>query len=331
MNRKNMNTFDLNLLKVFVAIWDLRSISGAGDRLGLTQPAISHALKRLRDHFSDPLFLRVGHRMQPTDVAQKLYEPLNRALRIVTATVLNKDEFQPATSDRSFTIAMSDISEFYYLPQLLGYLEAEAPTVRIRSVQLDSQTVGAALRTGQVDLALGYLPTLTEPDFISQFVLADWFVCLVAASHPLAETALTEETFSMLTFIEVAVHATGYKMVETLLMQRGVRREVAVRLEHYSNVPQMIRNSRHAAIFPHSASYKVNAAGEFRLLKLPFGLPKIEVKAHTHASFRHDAGIRWMQNAIARCGAQDDRSRVDLTTSWSDQDLALSAQTTVQS
>lgn len=307
MNRTNINNFDLNLLKVFLAVWDLRSISAAGDRLGLTQPAISHALKRLRDHFSDPLFLRVGHRMQPTDVAQRLYEPINRSLRTITATVLNNEDFQPATSDRSFTIAMSDISEFYFLPRLLGYLEIQAPSVRIKSVQLDSQTVAAALRTGQIDLAVGYLPNLGEPDFISQFVLEDWFVCLIAASHPLTKSTLTEEDFCALTFVEVAVHATGYKMVETYLTQREVKRNVAVRLEHYTNVPQMIQNSRYAAIFPHSASCKVNAKGDFRLLKLPFGLPNIEVKAHIHSNFKHDGGIRWMQNTIVQCGAQDGR------------------------
>ncbi|MBB4145660.1 LysR family transcriptional regulator [Rhizobium rhizoryzae] len=298
MNKMNLNTLDLNLLKVFVAVWDLRSISAAGDRLGLTQPAISHALKRLREHFSDPLFLRVGHRMQPTDMAQRLYEPLNRALKIIAETVLNSEEFDPATSDRSFTIAMSDISEFYCLPKLLVYLQHNAPSIRIKSVQLDAQSAATSLRTGQIDLVLGYMPHLAEPDFISKFVLEDWFICLIASSHLFKSAELTQNDFSNLTFVEVATHATGYRMVDTYLTQQEVRRDVALRLEHYINVPQVIQNSQYAAIFPNSASQKVNANGDFRLLSIPFAIPRIDVKIHIHATFKQDSGIRWMQDAV---------------------------------
>ncbi|WP_162130114.1 LysR family transcriptional regulator [Phyllobacterium sp. YR531] len=285
-------------MKVFLAIWEVRSISVAGERLGLTQPAVSHSLRRLRERFDDPLFLRSGHRMLPTDVAERLYEPFNRAIQIISHTVLDSNEFRPAESDRTFTIAMSDISEFYCLPLMLSYLEKAAPAVRIKSIQLEAHTVGAALRSGQVDLALGYLPDLVKPDYISTFVLEDWFICLVRASHPMAGKLLTQEAFSQLTFVEVAVHATGYKMVDALLTQLGVRRSTAVRLEHFTNVPEIVRYSQFAAIFPHSASQKINATGAFALLNIPFDLPSIDVQLHIHSNFRNDAGLRWMQQAI---------------------------------
>lgn len=297
MNRSNFNNFDFNLVKVFLAIWELRGISAAGDRLGLTQPAVSHSLRRLREQFSDPLFLRVGHRMQPTAVAERLYEPFNRAVQIIGHTVMANHEFLPETSDRTFTIAMSDISELYCLPQILSYLEKAAPSVHIKSVQLDARTVEAELRTGQIDLALGYLPDL-GPDYINTFVLEDWFVCLVSASHPMAGARLTERTFSQLTFVEVAVHATGYKLVDDLLIRLGVKRNTSVRLEHFTNVPEIVRDSRFAAIFPHFASRKLHASGEFDLLDLPFELPRIDVRIHIHSNFSNDAGINWLQKAI---------------------------------
>lgn len=298
MNHFDIRSFDLNLVRVFLAIWELRSVTAAGERLGLTQPAVSHSLRRLREQFSDPLFLRAGQHMEPTDAARRLHEPFANAMHIIGETVLRHEEFEPEKSDRTFTLAMSDISEAYLLPPLLTRIEQVAPRVHIRSVQLDAASIEVALRSGQVDSAIGYLPDLTKPDFISTFVVQDWFICLVNASHPMAGKTISEDDFLKMNFVDVAVHATGYKMVETMLDQIGARRFTAARIEHFTVVPEIVRKTGFAAIFSHFAAEKVNERGEYALLELPFDVPKIEVKVHVHANFRNDNGIRWLQQTL---------------------------------
>lgn len=298
MTPNALGTFDLNLVKVFLAIWETRSISTAGERLGLTQPAVSHALKRLRERFSDPLFLRVGHRMEPTPAARRLHEPFGQALAIVGQTLLAHGDFRPETSDRTFTVAMSDVSEFFCLPRILAAFARLAPGLRVRSVQLDAETVAASLRSGRVDVALGHLPDLAAAEFEQTFLLRDRFVCLVAADHERAGRPLDPESFSRLDFVEVAVHATGYKTIDARLREIGATRNTVVALEHFTIVPEIVRRSRLAAIFPHSASQKVNERGDFALLELPFDLPTIDVNLHVHVNFREDPGLAWLRTVL---------------------------------
>ncbi len=296
MSPKNLNQFDLNLLKVFLAIWEMRSISAAADKIGLSQPAVSHSLRRLREQFSDPLFLRVGNRMEPTETASRLYEPFSLGLQTIGGAVMGRNEFDPETSDRTFTVAMSDISESFYLPPVLAALEVSAPHVRLKSVRLEPDSVATELRTGQIDLAFGYLPALTPPDFIGELLLEDRFICLIKATHPLANRPLTRQNFSDLTFIDVTVKATGYKMVDALLRNQGVERVSGLRLEHYTNVPEIVRHSQLASIFPFSVSQLLGKSQDFALLELPFPLPGIDVRTHVHTNFGNDKGLLWLRN-----------------------------------
>jgi hypothetical protein len=125
MTKHHIGVADLNLLRVFLAIWDLRSLTAAGDRLGLTQPAVSHALRRLRNLFDDPLFLRTPGGMVPTDAAYRLHPPLAQAFAIINEAVQQTGKFDPATVQRVFRVSMSDMSEFYFLPPLVAMLDRE--------------------------------------------------------------------------------------------------------------------------------------------------------------------------------------------------------------
>ncbi|MBV5265705.1 LysR family transcriptional regulator [Pinisolibacter aquiterrae] len=305
MTPRDPGAFDLNLIKVFLAIWETRGISGAGERLGLTQPAVSHALRRLREQFADPLFLRVGHTMEPTPAARRLHEPFAQAYGLLGRTMAAHAEFRPETSTRTFTIAMSDVSEFYCLPQILARLAEVAPNLRIRSVQLDAESIAAALRSGRIDMALGHLPDLPADEIVSTFLLRDRFVCLLAAGHEQAGRALDVEAFSRLDFVEVAVHATGYKTIDERLTALGAARTTVVSIEHYTIVPEIVRHSKLAAIFPRSVSRRLAARGDFALLDLPFDLPAIDVDLHVHVNFTDDPGLRWFRTILPELFAED--------------------------
>jgi len=163
---------DLNLLRVFLAIWDLRSLTAAGDRLGLTQPAISHALRRLRDWFDDPLFVRAANRMLPTEAAVRLHEPLDQAFGIISRAIQERVAFDPKVTQRVFRVAMSDVSEVYYLPRLMAKLVRVAPTMRLDVVPLAVDAIAGAMRAGEVDLAIGYLKNL-EGECVSRSLFDD--------------------------------------------------------------------------------------------------------------------------------------------------------------
>ncbi|EJL81853.1 transcriptional regulator [Herbaspirillum sp. CF444] len=298
MNKINTETMDLNLIRVFLAIWDTKSLTDAGERLCLTQSAVSHALKRLRAEFDDPLFVRDGNSMVPTSSATQLQAPLRQAIGIINNAVMEYTAFDPMRTNRVFRIAMSDVSEYYYLPQLLAELERTAPLVQLEVVRLDIHSVGASLYTGDVDLAVGYLPGL-KSECVNKPLLTDTFVCLVRAGHPLADRALTRANFTDLRYIYVGTEATGHQMVEHWLDESGILRKTALRLGHFTMAPEIVRQTDLAVIYPRSIAERVNRLQEFVLLELPFETPSIEVKVHTHLHFASDMGIQWLSRMLA--------------------------------
>lgn len=294
----NFNTFDLNLVRVFLALWEQRSVTAAANRLNLTQPAVSHSLKRLREQFSDPLFTRVGKTMEPTEMARRLHTPFTQCVELLRETMSTYGSFDPKTSQRTFTIAMSDISETYVLPQIIGTLMTQAPGVQLRSVQLEAEEIEVKLRSGQVDMAIGYLPLLNRDEFESTFLLEDWFVCIMRHDHPMAHKPITRADLSQIEFIEVAIHATGFQMMRAFLQQTEIKRRIRAQIEHFSAIPEIVRKSDLIAIYPASAASRLVEGGNLVTQNLPFDTPSIDVHAHYHGSFRSDPGLIWVTDLI---------------------------------
>jgi DNA-binding transcriptional LysR family regulator len=297
MRRINPRNVDLNLLRVFLAIWDSRNLTAAGARLGLTQPAVSHALGRLRLLFEDPLFVRISYTMVPTEAATRLHGPLDEAFALIGHTLQDHSAFDPATARRLFRIAMSDMSEYYVLPPLLAALERTSPNVRLRTMPMPTTAVGAAMRAGEIDLALGYLPGLGD-GCVSELIFADRYVCMVRAGHPLGDSPLTRARLSRLHYVYASTDSTGHNTMERLLVERGIHREIVLELTHFTIAPEIVRATDLAVIFPLSIAEQLNRRGEFRLLPLPFELPAIEVSLHSHVRFAHDSGIVWLRQTL---------------------------------
>ncbi|MGV2287566.1 LysR family transcriptional regulator [Trinickia sp. YCB016] len=297
MNKPHSGIPDLNLLRVFLAIWDLRSLTAAGDRLGLTQPAVSHALRRLRNLFEDPLFVRTPTGMVPTDAAYRLYPPLAQAFSMINEAVQQLAKFDPATAQRVFRVSMSDMSEFYFLPPLVAMLDREARGIRIEVANVPVESVSAAMRAGEIDLALGYVPGL-DAGCMSQTLFLDEHVCVLRAGHPLRKAKPTREDLAALRYVYASTNATGHRMVEQWLDELNLKREVVLRLPHFVVAPEIVMHTDLAVIFPKSIAKRFNRGKAFRILPLPFSLPPIEIKVHSHTQFAADAGIAWLREAI---------------------------------
>ncbi|CAE6851065.1 LysR family transcriptional regulator [Paraburkholderia nemoris] len=297
MNKPNLGIADLNLLRVFLAIWDLRSLTAAGDRLGLTQPAVSHALRRLRNLFEDPLFVRTPNGMVPTDAAFRLYPPLAQAFAIINNAMQQLAKFDPATAHRVFRVSMSDMSEFYFLPPLIALLDRAARGIRIDVANIPVKSVSAAMRAGEIDLALGYVPGL-DAGCVSQTLFLDEHVCVVRAGHPLRKAKPSREDLSALRYVYASTNATGHRMVEQWLDELKLKRDVVLRLPHFVVAPEIVMNTDLAVIFPRSIARRFNRGKAFRILSLPFTLPPIEIQVHSHTQFTADAGIAWLRETI---------------------------------
>lgn len=293
-----MAHFDLNLVRVFLAIWEHRSVTAAAERLSLTQPAVSQSLRRLRDLYSDPLFLRVGNMMEPTEKARSLHAPLRHALDAISATVLSEQAFDPAATDRCFTLTMSDIAEVTLLPHLAAALRDAAPGLRLRILRLDTGTTAAQLRAGTVDLALGFLPDLSPPEVVSTPAWSDSYICLMADTHPAAGQPLTRGEFASLRFVDAGEQTPAFARIQRLLSDQNLERQVVLTTALFAGVPEILRHTDLVALFPYSAALQANARGGFYLSPLPVELPRNLVAVHHHAQFDTDPGIRWLHGLI---------------------------------
>jgi DNA-binding transcriptional LysR family regulator len=297
MRSVNLSNVDLNLLKTFMAIWEFRSLTQAGDVLHLSQPAVSHALRRLREVFNDPLFVRNGAVMVPTDAAVRLHPPIDDALLIIRGALQQHAKFDPAASERSFRLAMSDIAELHVLPLLLQALGEKAPGVRVQTRQMPVEELNVALRNGDVEVAIGYLPGLGD-DCIGELMLRDDFVCLLRSAHPLASADLSLPALNELRYVNAQTNATGHGLAEHALKAAGIDRNIAVRSPHFTVCPHIVAKTDLALVLPRTIANAFNQLGSFAIKELPVDMPVIQVKIYSHKRFQADSGITWLRSQL---------------------------------
>jgi DNA-binding transcriptional LysR family regulator len=307
MKQVNMATVDLNLLKTFLAIWEMRSLTGAADRLHLSQPAVSHALRRLREIFDDPLFVRASAEMIPTTAAMRLHGPIDHALAVIFDALKSHSSFEPALATRTFRLAMSDMVEQHLLPLLMEELAHIAPRLNVEVRQLSMPDLNAAMKSGEVDIALGYLPGLSD-ECVSQALFDDEFICLVRNEHPLSVEELTVDDMNGLRYVHAETrNSTGHNLAENALQNAGVRRNIALTLPHFTVATGVVARTDLALIIPKAVTIGMNKSEAFRLLALPVSMPKIAVGVHTHSRFASDPGIAWMAALVQRLLTADER------------------------
>src|SRR6266567_3629646 len=194
IQRMNVAQLDLNLLGVFDAVWRLKSVSRAAVDLGLSQPATSNAIRRLRAHFGDRLFVRTADGMLPTPLAEEIGPVVSGALGQIRLGLQRRREFDPREVARTYTIIMTDIGEIVFLPALLRHLKEAAPGISLRIVQLSTAETPRALQSGAVDLAIGFMPDL-KTGVYQQLLFTTDYVCIVRADHPTIRERMTRQQF----------------------------------------------------------------------------------------------------------------------------------------
>lgn len=300
-----MAKLNLDGLEVFVQIYKMRSVSRAASLLGMEQASASIALNKLRQHFEDRLFIRTGEGMVPTPRAQSIYPELLEALARIEAASGKPTVFLPSDASRTFRVAMTDISEIIILPTLINYLQKTAPGIVIEAQKISSDTPHA-LATGEVDLAVGFLPDL-EAGFYQQALFEQDFVCLAAKNHPRIKTQLTQKTQTKLTklqfsregHIAVTVSSTGHAIVDKVLVKQKIERRVVLRVPSFLGVARIVAQTDFLVIVPRLLGIALAEQERVQVLEPPTLLPHYKVKQHWHERFNADEGSVWLRQTMA--------------------------------
>jgi DNA-binding transcriptional LysR family regulator len=289
---------DLNQLWVLAALGKTRRVEHAAQLLGMTQPGVSNALRRLRQRFGDPLLVRTPQGMEATPRGQQLIDTAKMLVDEYQARVVAASPFDPATSATEFRLALSDVGEMAFLPAILEYLRVHAPRTCVRSVNLRPRALAEALEGGEVDLAIGYFPDLKGGGYFQQRLFSSGFTCLVRADHPKVGDTLTRADF--LTLRHAAVEATGrsQEVLEEYLRKLGIERRIALHVPHFMSIPVVIAQSDLVATVPRAVGSAFVRLSPLRLVKPPFALPRFALKQHWHRRFHKDARSMWLRTLI---------------------------------
>lgn len=292
---------DLNLLPIAVALYEERHVSRTATRLGMSQPAVSAALARLRKAFDDPLFIRTARGMEPTPRAQALIAPARDVLSRVERDVLSGLAFDPATANVTFSFALSDVGEMVFLPRILERLRSLAPLASVRSVTPPPSGLREGLETGEIDIAVGYFPDLDRSNFFQQRLFTHHFCCLLRVDHPVAGKRLTLRQY--LGLKHVVVHAAGrsQEIFERFLARNKIHREVVLVTPHFMSLPAIIGKSDFVATVPHAIGmYFSGAWANIRTALPPFpDAPHIVLKQHWHRKAHHDPRNQWLRKVVS--------------------------------
>lgn len=293
----DIRSIDMNLLVVFDAMIEHRSVTRAAEAIGLSQPAMSAAVARLRNWFDDPLFVKTGAEMKATPRALALAKPVRRVIETVKDEILQKSGFDPEKTDRTFTILMPDIAEVNFLPKLLARLSQVAPNARLRTISKSRPGAAEALESGEAELAMGYFPDLHKAGFFRQKLFDTPHVCIVRADHPTVGDKLTVKQY--LDLSHAVVQPDGREHVfELFLDQRGLKRRVLLKLSHFMSLLPVIESSDLIATVPLDLAEVCQRYANIRVLDAPIKSPVIAVSQFWHRRFHKDPANIWIRGVI---------------------------------
>ena len=289
---------DLNLLRAFEAIWLTRSVSKAAERLQLTQPAVSSALRRLRDAYSDPLFTRAGSQMAPTAFCSQQAHFLLDALALIERSLSDVQSFDPGTDAREFVLGMRDIGEATLLPPVLAKCIEMAPRVRFQTVLSPLETTNQKLADGRVDLAIGFLPAL-EAGIHRRELFSQHYVCAMRAGHPLLGKRLRLADLARAEHVVIDAVGTGHALVERQLREEGLDRPVRLRTPHYLVVAPILVATDLVCLMPEMLARTLQSSHGIDYKAIPLKAMRFPIAMYWHERFHRDAGNRWLRSLFA--------------------------------
>ncbi len=293
MNMMHLSSVDLNLLVVFEAVYSEKNLTRAGEKLGLTQSAVSHALARVRKLLGDPLFVRSGGGMVPTPRAEEVYAGLAGPLGGIRRALEQPRPFVPEEEERTFLLSMSDYCGMVILPPLTARLRKVAPGIGIAVSPLSSDRTQEGLETGAFELVVGNRKV--GPGIFQRRLFVDEFVCMVRKGHPEVKSGLSLEGYLRLHHGVFDSGGKADRLVREALEKEGVKRKVALKVPHILVIPRILESTDLIVTLPRRLALSFSPAGEFRLFSPPVPIPPLEILLYWHEKYNNDPAIRWLR------------------------------------
>ncbi len=293
----DLRELDLNLLVVFNQLLLDRSVSTTAERLGISQPGVSNALKRLRSLLHDELFVRTARGMEPTPYALHLAEPVAYALNAIQTALSQRDAFDPLRSTRTFHLAMTDIGEMYFMPTLMEALAQRAPAIQISTLRPHAANLRDDMAAGTVDLAIGLLPHL-QAGFFQRRLFRHRYVCLFRQGHPVARSPLSLKQFTQLEHVRVVAANTGHGEVDALLASAGVARRMRLAVPHFIAVGPILQSTDLIATVPERFADRCLLPFGLAKSPHPVALPEIAINLFWHSRFNRDPANVWLRQLL---------------------------------
>ena len=301
----NFNALDLNLVRVFDAMMQERSVTRAGDRIGLSQPAVSAALNRLRHIFNDSLFVRQGNEMLPTPLALEIGGHAGAALREIEAMVRSARGLDLADMSRTFTLMGADFFSMLLMPHLARKIHRQAPGVRLRLLDSARGDVGRLLQDNTIDVALER--PLEKTDWMSSALLFKApFVLIAARDNPSLRgvadgDVMPLDIFAALPHALRSIDGSMSGMVDEALATLGLKRDVTLALPHFQGVALAVAQGRHIAALPLQFARSLGADFGIRLFRPPIDIPVPDVNLYWHGRYDRDPANAWLRAQISDC------------------------------
>ncbi|ESQ73615.1 LysR family transcriptional regulator [Asticcacaulis sp. AC402] len=292
----NLSRFDLNLLVVFESIYSSGGITRASEHLNLSQSALSHALARLREMVDDKLFVREGHLMIPTPMAQELIGPVRRALAEIEGSLRQIQTFDPATTHKPFRIGVRGFVETVTMPALLTALRAEAPHMELSSVRHDRTGLEAQLASGDIDLAIDAHLMGTSQLCLSP-LWGGHMVVLLRQGHP-ALTQLDLETYLGLGHIVASSRRKGMSVEDMALQRLGHSRRVVMRTQSHATAGEIVAHSDLALTVPVSFAATLARFHKLETLPPPLAIASVDLYLYWHNHFDKDPSNLWLRTRV---------------------------------
>ena len=298
-----IRNIDLNLLKIFHTIYLEQSITKAAQILCVSQPAVSNALKRLRELYNDPLFIRTPDGMKPSPKAQELSVPIQKALLHFGKTLSTEERFRPETSNRTFSVALTDYGEFFFLPTMLSRLSEIAQGVEIVCLPHPGATLSMELKAGTVDLVWDWV-RIDDPEFHVEPVFDDPGYCLVRKNHPEIKGQLTLDQYLAAEHVALRPTRLHHPKIERTLERRGLKRKVVAEVSHLTVIPMVVARTNLIATMPKRLARLYGEMMNLQVIQNPVYDETVVVYQMWHDHFTNDHGHQWFRKFVKDAATQ---------------------------
>jgi DNA-binding transcriptional LysR family regulator len=309
----NLRTFDLNLLLAFDTLMRERNVTRAAESMFVTQSAMSHTLHRLRQQLNDPVLIKSPAGMQPTALALALVEPVRSLLQEMERLLEAPQAFDPASSQRRFTIAATDYMEFLILPELSRLIEQSAPGVDIHVKRTESAFPLPQLENGSLDVVLGFASVLNPPAHLHcEHLFMDRMACVVRQDHQKIKAAPTLEAY--LAETHMLISRTGDKLgvIDEKLLELGLERRINFIVPHFLSAPLIVAQSNMILSLPYRLAIAFQKLVPLEVLPVPVSLPDYDLAMIWHPLWEKDPAHGWLREQVSSIGRKISASQIKL-------------------